>query len=53
MKFSECMNRLGTETAFGVLAKAKALEAEGREINLVSDFLNQKELFLIQYLCYH
>src|ERR671913_2542665 len=26
------MERLGTETAFSVLAKAKALEAEGREI---------------------
>jgi len=26
------MDRLGTETAFSVLAKAKALEAEGREI---------------------
>jgi len=26
------MERLGTETAFSVLAKAKALEPEGREI---------------------
>jgi len=26
------MERLGTETAFSVLAKAKALEAEGRGI---------------------
>ncbi len=32
MKFAECMNRLGEETAFKVLAKAKALESEGREI---------------------
>lgn len=32
MKFSECMNRLGTETAFKVLAKAKALEQSGKEI---------------------
>ena len=30
--FAERMNRLGTETAFEVLAKAKALEREGREI---------------------
>ena len=32
MKFSECMNRLGEETAFRVLAKAKSLENNGREI---------------------
>ena len=31
-KFAERMSRLGTESAFGVLAKAKALEAQGREI---------------------
>ena len=30
--YAECMSRLGTETAFEVLAKAKALEAQGREI---------------------
>lgn len=30
--FADRMARLGTETAFVVLAKAKALEAEGREI---------------------
>jgi aspartate/methionine/tyrosine aminotransferase len=30
--FAERMSRLGTETAFVVLAKAKALEAEGRNI---------------------
>jgi aspartate aminotransferase len=30
--FAERMNRLGTETAFEVLAKAKALEAQGRDI---------------------
>jgi len=30
--FAESMNRLGTETAFEVLAKAKALEMQGREI---------------------
>ena len=29
---AERMNRLGTETAFEVLAKAQAMEAEGREI---------------------
>ena len=32
MKLSQRMSRLGTETAFEVLAKAKALEAQGREI---------------------
>ena len=32
MILAERMSRLGTETAFEVLAKAKALEAEGRDI---------------------
>lgn len=32
MKLAERMGRLGTETAFEVLAKARALEAQGREI---------------------
>jgi aspartate aminotransferase len=32
MKLATRMSRLGTETAFEVLAKAKALEAQGREI---------------------
>jgi aspartate aminotransferase len=32
MKLARRMERLGTETAFSVLAKAKALEAQGREI---------------------
>lgn len=32
MKLAKAMSRLGTETAFEVLAKAKALEAQGREI---------------------
>jgi aspartate aminotransferase len=32
MKLATRMSRLGTETAFDVLAKAKALEATGREI---------------------
>ena len=32
MKLARRMERLGTETAFSVLAKAKGLEAEGREI---------------------
>ncbi len=32
MQFSSRMSRLGTETAFEVLAKAKALEAQGRHI---------------------
>ncbi len=31
-KLAERMNRLGTETAFEVLAKAKALEAQGKSI---------------------
>ena len=32
MKFASSMSRLGTESAFEVLAKAKALEAQGKEI---------------------
>jgi aspartate aminotransferase len=32
MQFAERMNRLGTESAFDVLAKAKNLEAQGRNI---------------------
>jgi aspartate/methionine/tyrosine aminotransferase len=32
MKLSKRMSRLGTETAFDVLARAKAMEAKGREI---------------------
>lgn len=32
MKIAQRMNRLGTETAFEVLVKAKALEAKGRDI---------------------
>lgn len=32
MKLANRMSRLGTETAFTVLARAKALEAEGRDI---------------------
>jgi aspartate aminotransferase len=32
MRYAERMNQLGTETAFEVLAKARALEAQGRSI---------------------
>jgi aspartate/methionine/tyrosine aminotransferase len=32
MKFAERMNHLGTETAFEVLARARALEAKGQDI---------------------
>jgi len=32
MKLADCMGRLGTETAFEVLARAKALEAQGKSI---------------------
>jgi aspartate aminotransferase len=32
MKFAQRMSRLGTETAFEVLARARALEAQGREV---------------------
>jgi len=32
MHFSERMSRLGTETAFNVLARAKALEAKGHDV---------------------
>ena len=31
-KLADRMSRLGTETAFEVLAKAKAMEAQGKEI---------------------
>jgi aspartate/methionine/tyrosine aminotransferase len=32
MRYADRMNQLGTETAFEVLAKARALEAEGRSV---------------------
>ncbi len=32
MKLARCMGRLGTETAFEVLARARALEAQGRDV---------------------
>ena len=32
MKLAHCMSRLGTETAFEVLVRARALEAQGRKI---------------------
>lgn len=32
MRYAERMKRLGTETAFDMLAKAKALEAKGKEV---------------------
>ncbi|MEC9451501.1 MAG: pyridoxal phosphate-dependent aminotransferase, partial [Chloroflexota bacterium] len=32
MKLASSLNRLGTETAFEVLAKAKKLEAQGKKI---------------------
>ena len=32
LRLAERMARLGTETAFEVLVKAKALEAQGRDI---------------------
>lgn len=32
IRLAQCMSRLGTETAFEVLARAKALEAQGRDI---------------------
>jgi aspartate/methionine/tyrosine aminotransferase len=32
MRYAERLKRLGTETAFDMLAKAKALEAKGREV---------------------
>ena len=32
MKLAKSIDRLGTETAFEVLAKAKKLEAQGKEI---------------------
>ena len=32
IRFAERMNHLGTETAFEVLARARALEAQGRDM---------------------
>ena len=32
MKLSSAMSRLGTETAFEVLVRAKALEARGKDV---------------------
>ena len=32
MKLAQRMSRLGTETAFEVLGRAKALEAQGRDV---------------------
>ena len=32
MKLAERMNRIGVETAFEVLVRARALEAQGRDI---------------------
>jgi aspartate aminotransferase len=32
MRYADCMKRLGTETAFEVLARAKGLEAQGKKI---------------------
>jgi hypothetical protein len=32
MRFAERMSRLGTETAFEVLVKARALEAKGKDV---------------------
>jgi aspartate aminotransferase len=32
IKLAQCMSRLGTESAFEVLARARALEAQGKEI---------------------
>jgi aspartate aminotransferase len=32
MRLARCMERLGTETAFEVLARARALEAKGRDV---------------------
>lgn len=32
MRLARCMSRLGTETAFEVLARARALEAQGKEV---------------------
>ncbi len=37
IRFAERMNRLGTEGAFEVLAKARRLEADGHKIVLGKD----------------
>lgn len=48
MKFAERMSRLGTETAFEVMAKAKTLEAQGKDMIYLQigepDFLTPKHI---------
>ena len=39
MKLAKNLNKLGTETAFSVLAEAKALEAKGKSDYKYSDYL--------------
>ena len=39
MKLAKNLERLGTESAFKILAEAKKLEAEGKKIMKSSDFL--------------
>ena len=48
MKLAERMSRLGTETAFEVLARAKALEAQGR--NIVHLEIGQPDFDTPQYI---
>ena len=41
MRLGESMNRLGTESAFEVLARTRVLEAQGCEVIHLEDFLIQ------------
>lgn len=49
MKLAERMNRLGTETAFDVLVKARALEARGRDV--VHFEIGEPDFDTPKYIC--
>lgn len=49
MKFAERMTRLGTETAFEVLARARKLEAEGRD--MVHLEIGEPDFDTPRYIC--
>ncbi len=49
MKFAERMKRLGTETAFEVLARARQLEAEGRD--MVHLEIGEPDFDTPRYIC--
>ena len=52
-RLADRMNHLGTETAFEVMARANALEAEGREIiNLVIELFLQVLFHILIYFTF-